>query len=381
MSAITSITGLQNLSNLQQFHADYNAFITVNLSGLNNLTIVDISDCKDLSTNEKTLTSVNLTGCTSLSQLRLDDSNISGTLDLSLLSSLINCNLTRNNISNVYLPESPLTDLYLNANALTTEAVSDILMVIDANGVEGGYVDLSGGTNAPVNTYIQTLKQSLNNKGWTVELNQPAPASVNISASTDFDIVGDFTIEMFISVSNLNGFPRPYSFGAYPAPNAISIEGGTLYFWGNNGILVNGNFGPNVGGWDHIAIVGEGSSVKIYTNGSLLATNSYSGSIPSQGLPLTIGYGNEPNSSLNGYMNNFRWSNVARYTGSSYTVPQAPFTNDSSTVALLFQGNNLSELLTDNSGKGHNALNAAATYSVVSPFPMLTYGSIQLGNI
>jgi Leucine-rich repeat (LRR) protein len=50
---ITSITGLQNLTNLQEFIAEYNSLTTVDLSGLTNLTYVNFQN------NDLTETSVN----------------------------------------------------------------------------------------------------------------------------------------------------------------------------------------------------------------------------------------------------------------------------------------------------------------------------------
>jgi Leucine-rich repeat (LRR) protein len=50
---ITSITGLQNLINLQTFIADNNSLTTVDLSGLTNLTYVNLQN------NDLTETSVN----------------------------------------------------------------------------------------------------------------------------------------------------------------------------------------------------------------------------------------------------------------------------------------------------------------------------------
>jgi len=35
-----------------------------------------------------------------------------------------------------------------------------------------------------------------------------APGNIDIAASTDFDIDGDFTIEFFINLANPNGLPR-----------------------------------------------------------------------------------------------------------------------------------------------------------------------------
>lgn len=208
----------------------------------------------------------------------------------------------------------------------------------------------------------------------------PVPGSVNIAPSTAFDIVGDFTIEMFVNLSNNNGFPRPYSFGAYPAPNAISLEGGAMYFWANNGALASGNFSPNLGQWYHICVMGAGSSVYLYVDGSVIGVASYGGSISSQGLPLTIGDGNEPSSSFNGLMSNFRWTNAAIYTTGGFAVPTAPLAADGNTVLLIFQGVTLNDELSDQTGNGHNATNTGAAYSALNPFAGVE-GSLQMGTV
>lgn len=208
-----------------------------------------------------------------------------------------------------------------------------------------------------------------------------APAgNVDIAASTDFDITGDFTIEMFVNMSNLNGFPRPYSFGAYPAPNAMSIEGGQLYFWANNANLINGSFSPNLGEWYHICVMGAGSTAYMFINGFMVASSPYGGSISSQGLPLTIGFGNEPSSEFNGLMSNFRWSDIAMYPTTGFSVPTTPLALEPNTIMLIFQGTTLNNQLVDQSGNGHNATNSGATYSALNPFAGYE-GSLQMGTV
>lgn len=208
----------------------------------------------------------------------------------------------------------------------------------------------------------------------------PLPGNVEIAASTDFDITKDFTIEMFVNLSNLDGFQRPYSFGAYPAPNAISIEGDQLYFWANGSPLLNGSFAPTLGQWYHICIMGSGPTAYMFIDGLKVAFSSYTLPILSGGLPLTIGYGNEPSSYFNGYMSNFRWSQSALYSTSGFAVPTAPLTVEPSTILLIFQGNSLPLELTDNSGNGHNASNTGANYSTNNPF-VGYQGSLQMGTV
>jgi hypothetical protein len=412
-TTITSISGLQNLPNLQNFNADWNSLVSVDLSGLTNLTTVDISDSIKLDgSGDHTLTSVNLTGCTSIQNLRLDGSDfsagmpnlsgltslqyfdmdtssISGSVDISgqSFNNLFGFDLSNNTITSIQLPEANLNDIILYDNALTETGVNNVLQWLDGSGVEGGYVDLSGGTNAVPTGNGSISKSNLRTKGWQVYVNQGPPGKVSIPASTDFDIYGDFTIEFFMKMANTDGFPRVYSFGAYPAPNAISIEGGgsVIYFWGNGSPLIYGTPG-SIGiditnGWHHIAIVGNGNFIHMYVDGYELATSSWSRSISSNGLPLTIGYGNENSSGFNGYLNNFRWTSAAVYSApfNGY-VPTDNMSPLPDTKLLIFQGTGLAAQLQDTSGHGHNATNDGANYSPLCPF-ITTVGSLQMGNI
>lgn len=406
-AGLTSITGLQNCVNLQDFRADWSNLTTVNLSGLTNLTYVDLSDQDLPGVSTNCLTSVNVTGCTAIEQLHLDDSDfsagipdltsltslrildldgcrISGSLDISQLSSTLeNIDLSSNTqLTSVILPEASLTNLNISDAALTQTAVNNILMWINGNGLEGGNLSLHTGTSSHPSAEFLIHKTQLESKGWTVNINPPPPGYVGIAASTDFDIVGDFTIEMFVNMNNLDGYPRPYSFGTYPAPNAISIESGTLYFWANESSLLSGTFNPTLNQWYHIAVMGVGSNVYLFVDGTQIATTSVDGgiNISSQGLPLTIGYGNEPNSGFNGKMSNFRWANEAIYSTTGFTVPTSPLTATEDTVLLTFQGTNLNAQLLDNSGNGHNATASGATYSASNPFTGVS-GSLQMGNV
>lgn len=402
-SRITSITGLQNLTGLVNFYADWNSLTSVNLSNLANLIEVDISDQNNIITDENCLTSVILTGSTAIEELRLDDSDfsagipnisgltalqeldmdqcdISGDIDLSEFSALTYIDLNgNNNITSVTLPESDLSYVDISDNALTETSVNDILQWLASGSVDNGNVYLDGGTSAWPTGAGATAVTTLEGRGWNVSVNEVPPASIRIAPSTDFDIVGDFTIEMFVNVDNLDGFPRPYSFGAYPAPNAMSLESAQLYFWANNSNLINGTFNPTLGEWYHICIIGEGATAYMFIDGNEVANSPYDGSISSQGLPLTIGYGNEPNSAFNGLISNFRWTDSAVYDTAGFTVPTATLADLTDTKLLIFQGTTLNAQITDNSGNGNNATNFGATYSALNPFAG-TEGSLQMGT-
>ena len=211
-TVITSITGLQNLTNLENFNADYNALTTVNLSGLANLLFVDISDNEKVDFSESSLTSVNLSGCTALQTLRLDDSDfsagipslagltsltnldldqcsISGSIDLSGLPVLEGFDFNGNiGITNVTISSSqPLGDGYqilLYNNALTQTAVDNILVALAANSINNGYADLSGGTNAAPGSAGLAALTTLDGKGWSYNVNEPTTTTTTSSSTS-----------------------------------------------------------------------------------------------------------------------------------------------------------------------------------------------------
>jgi len=195
-ASIVSITGLQNLTNLNNFNADYNGLQSVNFSGITSLTYVDISDNNIPGTGTNSLTSVNLSGCTALQDLRLDDSdfsagipslagltslriidfdqcNISGVVDLSGLPALEGLDINGNgSLTSIIISDTqPILDFYAYNCGLTETAVDDILVVLNNNGIAGGNVELDGGTNAIPSATGLAAGLALDANGWYVAVN------------------------------------------------------------------------------------------------------------------------------------------------------------------------------------------------------------------
>jgi len=196
---LTSITGLQNLTNLTDLQLGWNSLTEVDLSGMSTLVDVDISDQNSPNVEDNNcLTSVNLTGCTALEELRLDDSDfsngipdltglialrvidfdqcgITGTVDISDLPLLERFDFSGNEaLTGVTISSSqPLGNVDLNANdcALYQLAVDEILVALAANAVNKGYVDLTSGTNATPGSSGLAAKTTLEGRGWTVDVN------------------------------------------------------------------------------------------------------------------------------------------------------------------------------------------------------------------
>jgi len=91
--------------------------------------------------------------------------------------------------------------------------------------------------------------------------------------------------------------------------------------------------------WHHIAAVYDGASVSLYLDGVRVATEPASGSIAnSSSLPIFGGGQYETSTTIGfiGYVDWFRMSNTARYSGTSFTTPSSQPASDSNTVLLFY---------------------------------------------
>jgi hypothetical protein len=194
---ITSVTGLQDFINLDSFSADYNGLTTVDLSELPNLQYVDVSDNNIVFTG---LSSVNLTNSTSILELRLNDNNfsenglasivglsqltalevlniddceLSGSLDISGLPSLITVNVGDNpNVTEIVIVNTQPIGNFLGSDcSLNETAVNNVLVTLSENGVTGGNVYLEGESMAIPGESGLTAKTVLENNGWGVYVN------------------------------------------------------------------------------------------------------------------------------------------------------------------------------------------------------------------
>jgi hypothetical protein len=204
-ASLTSITGLQNLINLERFVAEEHNLTSVNFSGLSNLLHVDVGDNELPGSSTHSLTSINLSGCTSLTYLRLDDSDFSaGFPDLSDCTSLTyidfdQCGLVGSvDISNLPVLEdfdfagnTELTELIISSTqplgtggeellindcGLTQTAVDNILVALANSEITNGYIGIDNynnegsGTNAAPGAAGLAALTVLDGKGWSYDV-------------------------------------------------------------------------------------------------------------------------------------------------------------------------------------------------------------------
>lgn len=79
------------------------------------------------------------------------------------------------------------------------------------------------------------------------------------------------------------------------------------------------------GAFHHVAIAREGATVRMFIDGSLVASGDQSGSPSANTAPLYIGRdGFDTSRDFNGWIDEYRFTRVARYTA-SFTPPSAKF--------------------------------------------------------
>jgi len=168
--------------------------------------------------------------------------------------------------------------------------------------------------------------------------------------STDFSFgTGDFTLECWVRFTNVtvqnqailnfrdNSFANTLSFNPNGAGKIAYTDG---VAWRNTTTTIAVNT------WYHVCAVRNSGVIRIYVNG----TQEYSQTLTNNfGQPRgpRIGTFEDQFSFFNGYIDEVRISNTARYT-SNFTVPTAPFVNDTNTLLLIHcDGANASTTFTD----------------------------------
>lgn len=133
---------------------------------------------------------------------------------------------------------------------------------------------------------------------------------------------------------------------------------------------------PSVGRWYHIALVRSGTGtnqVTLYIDGSSVATGTSSASIAQNQLFIGgIDWASPYN--IQGYISNFRYSNVAR----TITVPTSPYTSDANTLILTCQSNRF----VDNSASPKTiTVNGPTSVVAFSPFnPTASWSAATYGG-
>jgi hypothetical protein len=149
---------------------------------------------------------------------------------------------------------------------------------------------------------------------------------------------GDFTVEFWFRPSAIGSLRPVWSNrdtgGTHRGTLYINAAGG-LTWWNASDNVNATTFGTlSANTWYHVACVKDGTNRRVFVNGT--GDSAVSGF--TRGDVLEIGaakysgtvFGDE----VIGHIDEFRISNIARYTG-NFTAPTSAFTNDANTTLLL----------------------------------------------
>lgn len=197
-------------------------------------------------------------------------------------------------------PDDPKTLILLQGTSGKTEMVSGV--PITAGFGTTSVITTNGpfGTSAPV----------FDLRNGSMLLNG---ASMDILRSQD-----GFTIEFFVSDLNTRKSfcTKGRSFFNRNPPWNLSTDTGTTYLsWP----------GYQSTRWEHIAVTGDPTGVRIFSNGIMMMSRA-DGLIFGTAAPWNIGYTDAGYG--NGYFDQFRVSNINRYPDHKVVVPKEPFKLD-----------------------------------------------------
>jgi PKD repeat protein len=193
----------------------------------------------------------------------------------------------------------------------------------------------------------------------------PDSASLDLGTSN----TDDFTLETFFYVPDLTHMGigdlvwKPGAYGLYIIYNASTPDQLFFRIWSDSANFVSLRYDVNLSaGWHYVAAVFDNENtasqdfIALYLDGSSVA--SYTQADWAPGLPnstsaLNIGgyLGLYPTV---GWIEEVRFSDIVRYSGTLYTVPTTPFASDAQTRALWhFDEAPGSTVLADSSGHGN----------------------------
>ena len=174
------------------------------------------------------------------------------------------------------------------------------------------------------------------------------PANTNFKFNKNFA----YTIEFFLGFSNTSSIPQSHDIMEITADHTeglddttttngrITANGQNVFFHtqGDSGGVTysRSNFGGNHhSGAIHVALVSDGSGNQAwYADGSRVMNTTYTTTASDEAV--AVGFrGTRNSSSPRVAFDEIRISDIARYSGTSLTVPTSAFTTDANTLALF----------------------------------------------
>ena len=166
----------------------------------------------------------------------------------------------------------------------------------------------------------------------------PVDEYISYATSTEFGFgTGAFTVELWIKpLSVAAGSKTLFDFRttATELSPYLYLDGANLKYYNNGSVTITGTTNLVAGTWYHVAISRSGTTTKMFLNGTQEGSDYSDASNYGTTKPIRIGATYNAGAVFPGYVDEFRVSTNARYTG-AFTAPAGIFQGDSNTKLLL----------------------------------------------
>jgi hypothetical protein len=235
-------------------------------------------------------------------------------------------------ISNTAIYDTAQTTVTIPSAPITTDANTIFLLKFDKAGIYDGTTKnvLETAGDAKINTSVKKYGTG------SLAFDGTGDYLLMSSNPTNLLSTGDFTIECWVNVTTQASYPAIFSNGNWAAnkwalhtnhPTQSNKFSFWVYNMNNGAAMLVSSTTVSTGTWYHVAVVRDGSSLKMYVNGTLESSATSSTSL--DGNVLTNFYlsydGTNSGAFLNGYLDDVRITKgVARYT-TNFTAPEKTF--------------------------------------------------------
>jgi hypothetical protein len=234
---------------------------------------------------------------------------------------------------------SPVASIAMQATIPTSVGAKDpnfssVSLLLHCNGSNGSttFTDSSSNAFSATVTGSAAISTAQSKFGGASALFNASSARISFTSAAFQLGTGDFTIEAFIYPTSLSNTSYPtfigtrYGAAGDSAAWSLTVNSSGSFYMYSNSMLVQSSSGViTINNWYHCAVSRQGSTLRAFVNGALVATNSSFSSNFNGTSKLVIGNDDAGTDPFQGYIDEVRVTKgVSRYNG-AFTALTAPF--------------------------------------------------------